>query len=219
MGSSSSGVLYQNESPSCVKGKGKAIPLQALTGPGGSRRLRLPDFKTIGTWMSALRIGCLYPQEIFLVLISVRDWIDPKAIVRPEGLCQWKIAMTPSGIDPTTVRFVVQCLNHCATACPSELCGEWEISWIYKWPSREGQRKNRVSNKSVGRISRHWYTQQRTTWAVLEGFCNTICEVTFRTNYKGKCQTRQKMDQTVLEINNSTGTDYSSRSVTNTRMV
>jgi hypothetical protein len=31
------------------KEKGKAIPLQALTGPEGSRRLRLPDFKTIGT--------------------------------------------------------------------------------------------------------------------------------------------------------------------------
>jgi len=27
----------------------KAIPLQAWTGPKGSRRLRLPDFKTIGT--------------------------------------------------------------------------------------------------------------------------------------------------------------------------
>jgi hypothetical protein len=32
-----------------LKGKGKAIPLQALTGPEGSRRLRLSDFKTIGT--------------------------------------------------------------------------------------------------------------------------------------------------------------------------
>jgi hypothetical protein len=29
--------------------KGKAIPLQAWTGPEGPRRLRLPDFKTIGT--------------------------------------------------------------------------------------------------------------------------------------------------------------------------
>jgi hypothetical protein len=29
--------------------KGKAIPLQALTSPGGSMRLRFPDFKTIGT--------------------------------------------------------------------------------------------------------------------------------------------------------------------------
>ena len=30
--------------------KGKATPLQAWTGPEGSRRLRLPDFKTVGTW-------------------------------------------------------------------------------------------------------------------------------------------------------------------------
>jgi hypothetical protein len=31
------------------KGKGKAIPLQAWRGPEGSRRLRFPDFKKIGT--------------------------------------------------------------------------------------------------------------------------------------------------------------------------
>ena len=30
--------------------KGKAIPLQAWTGPEGSRSLRLPFFNTIGTW-------------------------------------------------------------------------------------------------------------------------------------------------------------------------
>jgi hypothetical protein len=29
--------------------KGKAVPLQVWTGPGDSRRLRFPDFKTIGT--------------------------------------------------------------------------------------------------------------------------------------------------------------------------
>jgi len=32
-----------------AKAKGKAIPLQAWTGPEDSRRLRFPDFKTIGT--------------------------------------------------------------------------------------------------------------------------------------------------------------------------
>jgi len=30
--------------------KGKAIPLQAWTGPEGSSRLRFPYFKTFGTW-------------------------------------------------------------------------------------------------------------------------------------------------------------------------
>jgi hypothetical protein len=41
--------LQQNIHISILEGKGKAIPLQALTGPEGSRRLRLPDLKTIGT--------------------------------------------------------------------------------------------------------------------------------------------------------------------------
>ena len=30
--------------------KGKAIPLEAWVGPDGSRRMKAPDFKTVGTW-------------------------------------------------------------------------------------------------------------------------------------------------------------------------
>jgi hypothetical protein len=122
-------VAYINFSKTC---KGKDFPLQALTDPWGSRRLRLLEFldsqhmKVLR--LSALRTGRLYPQEIFLVLISVRGWVDPRATMRPEGLSHWKIPVTP---------FVAQCLNQLRHRVPpvSMLAGSNSGSTVSDWSS------------------------------------------------------------------------------------
>jgi hypothetical protein len=49
---------------------GKAVPLQAWSGPEGSRKLSFPDYMT--TAQDGGKVVSLYPQEMLLVLISVR---------------------------------------------------------------------------------------------------------------------------------------------------
>ena len=67
------------------KGKGKSVPLQVWTGLQGSRKLRYPDFvitaRDCGKDVSLTHRPSL-PQEILLVFISVRGWVDPRAIGR-----------------------------------------------------------------------------------------------------------------------------------------
>jgi hypothetical protein len=56
--------------------------------------------------LSALRAGRLLPPEKFLVLISIIDWVNPRAIVRLEELGLYKNLMASPGIEPATFQLV-----------------------------------------------------------------------------------------------------------------
>jgi hypothetical protein len=85
----------------------KAILAQAWTSPEGSKSLRL----------TALRTGRFTPQKIFVVLISVRGWVDPRAMVWPEGLCLWKIPRYHRESNPRPAGLYIDASTNCSTAC------------------------------------------------------------------------------------------------------
>jgi len=102
----------------------------SISGDWGSLIHDNQDMKVVR--LSALRTGRLYSPENFLIFISVRTWVDPGSIVRPEGLCQWKFPMTTSGIESAIFRLVAQCINQ--TRHP---VSRWRYNAILKLQSKE----------------------------------------------------------------------------------
>jgi hypothetical protein len=96
------------------KGKYVYIPVTSHESPLVCERSRLPHFldKRLtdgGKVVSPTRRQPFTPQVPFLrflVLISVRGWVDRRAILRQEALGKLKKKSTSSGRDPATFRLV-----------------------------------------------------------------------------------------------------------------
>jgi hypothetical protein len=93
---------------------------QSLHRPRGFQVFEVLRFRD-NRHLRVVRLSSAFtPQEISVVHISVRGWVDLIAIVMREGLCQRKIPITyrelnlwPSGLQRNAS-------TNCATACPLE---------------------------------------------------------------------------------------------------
>jgi hypothetical protein len=88
----------------------KAILTTGRRGPYACETSRLPYLLTnrFTDGGEVVSLASLQPftPKIFMILISVRGCVDPRAIARLEGLGQLKSSVTSSGIEPKTLQLV-----------------------------------------------------------------------------------------------------------------
>ena len=91
-------------------------PITGLDRPWGFQEVEAPRFQDNRhikvVRLSALLSGRLYSLEVFLVLISVRRWVDSRGHSATGRIISMKNSnVTPSGFETVTFRLVAQCLN------------------------------------------------------------------------------------------------------------
>jgi hypothetical protein len=111
--------------------KAKAIPVTGCGGPQVCETLRLPHFLdnqlTDGGEAVSLMCQPLFTTRKIPELVSVRRWVNTRAIVQMEDLGQLKNPMTSSGIKPMTLQLVAQCPNQLCCRVPQAMTYEYII--------------------------------------------------------------------------------------------
>ena len=109
-------------SVSHILNKGKSVPLQAWSGPEGSRKLRFPDYMTTardgGKVVSLTHRPPLPPRKYSCHSFLLEAESTPGPQCDRKDFMSMKIPLTPAGIELATFRIVTEHLNHCTTAVP-----------------------------------------------------------------------------------------------------
>ena len=107
------------------RAKGKKVkqshyrPEHALRVPGGwSSQISRQSAHECGKVVSPTHRPRLSPRKYSWYSFILEPESTPRATLRPEGLYQWKIPITPTEIEPATFRLVAQCLNQLSHRVP-----------------------------------------------------------------------------------------------------
>jgi hypothetical protein len=130
--------------------------------------------------LSAWRAGRPLPPGRFLVFISVRGWIDPRAVVRLEGLGQLTNMMTISRIETETFRLVAQCLNQLRYRVPplrvKRLHNFYQnaIAPLSEWDDPRYRGFNLVGTGCVFIVMENWRKLTRGLMRFHAGRCHSV---------------------------------------------
>jgi hypothetical protein len=123
--------------------------------------------------LSALRTSRFYPQKIPLILIYIRGWVDPRKVVRLEGLNRWKISVTQPEFKPATNRLAAPRINSNVSDDYDDNHNKLQVACLL------AENRIRIRNtafhctKSFDRIF-IWETARFSLWTLFFHMCLTV---------------------------------------------